>query len=62
MGLRVMASPIGLPPSLAMEQPVHIEGTSWWAMLGQDEREATEEEIGALETEHGPFQAADGEG
>ena len=57
-----MASPIGLPPSLAMEQPAHIEGTSWWAMLGQDEREATEEEIGALETEHGPFQAADGEG
>lgn len=62
MGLRVMASPIGLPPSLAMEQPAHIEGTSWRAMLGQDEREATEEEIGALETEHGPFQAADGEG
>lgn len=36
--------------------------TSWGAMLGKDEREATEEEIAALEAEHGPFQPADGEG
>jgi len=36
--------------------------TSWKAMLGKDEREATEEEITALEATHGPFQAADGEG
>ena len=36
--------------------------TSWQAMLGKDERDATEEEITALEAEHGPFQAADGEG
>jgi hypothetical protein len=36
--------------------------TSWQAMLAEGEREATEEEIAALEAEHGPFQAADGEG
>ena len=36
--------------------------TSWKAMLGEDEREATEEEIAAIEAEHGPFQSADGEG
>ncbi len=36
--------------------------TSWEAMLGKDEREATEEEIAALEVEHGPFLPADGEG
>jgi hypothetical protein len=36
--------------------------TSWKAMLGKDEREATEEEIAALEAEHGPFLPADGEG
>lgn len=36
--------------------------TSWQAMLGKDEREASEEEIAALEAEHGPFQPADGEG
>lgn len=30
-------------------------------MLGKDEREATEE-IAALESDHGPFQSADGEG
>lgn len=36
--------------------------TSWQAMLGKDEREATEEEIAAIEAEHGPFQLADGEG
>jgi hypothetical protein len=31
-------------------------------MLGKEEREVSEEEIGALEAEHGPFQPADGEG
>lgn len=36
--------------------------TSWKAMLGKDERDATEEEIAALEAEHGPFLPADGEG
>lgn len=36
--------------------------TSWPAMLGEGEREATEEEIAVLEAEHGPFQPADGEG
>jgi hypothetical protein len=36
--------------------------TSWKAMLGKNEREATEEEIAALEAEHGPFLPADGEG
>ena len=36
--------------------------TSWKAMVGEDERQATEEEIAAVETEHGPFQPADGEG
>jgi hypothetical protein len=36
--------------------------TSWQAMLGKDELEATEEEIAALEAKHGPFQPADGEG
>lgn len=36
--------------------------TSWQAMLGKNEREATEEEIAALEGEHGPFQSSDGEG
>jgi hypothetical protein len=36
--------------------------TSWRAMLGEDEREATEEEIAALEIKHGPLQPADGEG
>jgi hypothetical protein len=35
--------------------------TSWKAMLG-NERDATEEEVAALEAEHGPFQPADGEG
>lgn len=57
-----MSLPIGQPPSPAVEQPPHIDDTSWRTMLGQDEREATEEEIGALEMEHGPFQSADGEG
>jgi hypothetical protein len=36
--------------------------TSWKAMLGKGEREATQEEIASLEAEHGPFQPADGEG
>jgi hypothetical protein len=36
--------------------------TSWKTMLGKDEREASEEEIAALEADHGPFQPADGEG
>jgi hypothetical protein len=36
--------------------------TSWKVMLGKDERDATEEEIAALEAEHGPFQPVDGEG
>jgi hypothetical protein len=36
--------------------------TSWKAMLGKDERVATEEEIAAREGEHGPFLPADGEG
>ena len=36
--------------------------TSWGAMLGEGERDATEEEIAALEAEHGPFLSADSEG
>ena len=36
--------------------------TSWQAMLGKDERDATEAEIAVLDSEHGPFQPADGEG
>ena len=35
--------------------------TSWEAMLGEDEREATEE-VAALEAAHGPFLPADEEG
>jgi hypothetical protein len=31
-------------------------------MLDEGERDATEEEIAALEVEYGPFQPADGEG
>ncbi|HEY5942741.1 MAG TPA: hypothetical protein VIT89_07775 [Solirubrobacterales bacterium] len=45
-----------------MEQPDHIETTAWRAMLAKDEREVSDEEIAALEAEHGLFQAADGEG
>lgn len=45
-----------------MEQPDHIETTSWRAMLGKDERDVSDGEIAALEAEHGPFRAADGEG
>lgn len=59
---RLMSSPIGLPRSPTLEQPDHIETTSWRTMLGKEEREVSEEEIAALEAEHGPFQAADGEG
>jgi hypothetical protein len=46
-----------------MERFAQIPDTSWWAMLGEGEREreATLEEIEALEAEHGPFQSADGE-
>jgi hypothetical protein len=36
--------------------------TSWDAMLGKNERDATKEEIASLEAEHGPFLAPDGEG
>jgi hypothetical protein len=36
--------------------------TSWRAMLGGGERDATEEEVAALEAESGPFLPADGEG
>jgi len=36
--------------------------TPWEAMLGEDERETTEEEVAALEAAHGPFLPADGEG
>ena len=36
--------------------------TPWKAMLAEDEREATEEEIAAIEAEHGPFLPADNEG
>jgi hypothetical protein len=45
-----------------MEQPADSEATFWQTMLDKDEHEATEEEIAALEAEHGPFQRADGEG
>jgi hypothetical protein len=31
-------------------------------MLAKNERDATEDEIAALEAEHGPLLAADGEG
>lgn len=33
---------------LHVEQPDHIETTSWLAMLGKDEREVSDEEIVAL--------------
>ena len=36
--------------------------TSWQAMLGKNERDATDDEVADLEAEHGPFQPADGEG
>jgi hypothetical protein len=47
---------------LNVEEPDHIETTSWRTMLGKGEREVSGVEIVALEAEHGPFQAADGEG
>ena len=47
---------------LHVAEPDHIETTSWRTMLGKGEREVSDEEIAALEAEHGPFQAADGEG
>jgi hypothetical protein len=36
--------------------------TPWEAMLGEDESEATEEEVAAVEAAHGPFLPADGKG
>lgn len=36
--------------------------TSWEAMLDDAERDATDEEIAALEAEHGPFLPSDHEG
>lgn len=36
--------------------------TLWKEMLDEDERDATVEEITAVEVEHGPFLPADGEG
>lgn len=39
-----------------------ISGASWRTMLGEDEREATTQEIAALEAVYGPFLPADGEG
>lgn len=35
---------------------------SWRAMLGEDERDATAEEIAAIEAAFGPFLPPDGEG
>jgi hypothetical protein len=45
-----------------MQESLNIEKISWQATLVRGEREATEDEIAALEAQHGPFQAADGEG
>jgi hypothetical protein len=45
-----------------MEESAQSKDISWQAMLGEGEREATKEEIAALEIAHGPFQSADGEG
>jgi hypothetical protein len=42
--------------------PMADRDTTWNAMLGKGERNATEEEIAALEAEHGPFLPVDGEG
>lgn len=36
--------------------------TSWKAMLGRGERDATAEEVAAVEAAQGPFLPADGEG
>jgi hypothetical protein len=38
------------------------QDTSWQAMIEPAEREATDEEIAALEAEYGQFLPADGEG
>jgi hypothetical protein len=45
-----------------MKHPDRLANTSWLAMLGKNEREVSDEEIAALEAEHGPFQPADDEG
>ena len=45
-----------------MQESLNIEEISWQVMLVRGEREATEDETAVLEAEHGPFQAADGEG
>lgn len=42
--------------------PMIDRDVSWKAMLGKGERDATEEEIAALEAEHGPFLPEDGDG
>lgn len=39
-----------------------IGESKWSAMLDEGERDATDEEIVAIEAEHGPFLLADGEG
>jgi hypothetical protein len=41
---------------------VIARGISWAAMLGQDERDATDEEVALIAAAFGPFLAADGEG
>lgn len=46
---------------LRVEQPDHIETPAWLTMLCKDGRKVSEEEIVALEAEHGPFRAADSE-
>jgi hypothetical protein len=37
-------------------------GISWAAMLGQGERDATDEEVALIAAAFGPFLVADGEG
>jgi hypothetical protein len=39
-----------------------IGESKWSAMLKEGERDATDEEIAAIEAEYGPFLLADGEG
>lgn len=34
----------------------------WWAMLGEGERDATAEEVAAIDAAFGPFLPPDGEG
>jgi hypothetical protein len=60
--VRLVASPLSLPRFPLMEPPAYGNDTSWQAMLGNDEREANEAEIAALEAKRGPFRPADGEG